>query len=91
MLEINKDTVIISRKKWDELKKNDYYREIIEVLEDSEELEKAKKETTSFVRLKDYIKEREKKEQVKKHKSRNSRKRIHVRSNNIKHSQKTAR
>ena len=36
MLEINKDTVIISRKKWDELKKNDYYREIIEVLEDSE-------------------------------------------------------
>jgi hypothetical protein len=83
MIEINKDSVIISRKKWDELKKNDYYREIIEVLEDSEELEKAKKETTSFVTLKDYLNEREKKEQVKKNKSR---KRIHVRSQNIKHS-----
>ena len=54
MLEINKDTVIISRKKWDELKKNDYYREIIEVLE------KAKKETTSFIKLKDYINKRNK-------------------------------
>jgi hypothetical protein len=78
MLQIKKDKVIISRKKWDELKKNDYYKEIIEVLEDSEELEKAKKETTSFIKLKDYIKTREKKEQVKKNKSLNSRKRVHV-------------
>lgn len=66
MLEIKKDKVIISRKKWEELKKNDYYKELIEVLEDSEELERAKKETLSYTSLRDYLKEREKKEQNKK-------------------------
>ncbi len=60
MLQVKKNSVIISRKKWEELKKNDYFKEIIEVLEDSEELEKAEKETSSFIKLRDYINEREK-------------------------------
>ena len=62
VLQFKKDSVIISRKKWEELKKDDYYKELIEILEDSDELEKAKRETTSFTKLKDYIKLREKKE-----------------------------
>ena len=64
VLQFKKDSVIISRKKWEELKKDNYYKELIEILEDSDELEKAKKETTSFIKLKDYIKIREKKEQL---------------------------
>jgi hypothetical protein len=78
MLQVKKDKVIISRKKWEELRNNDYYKELIEVLEDSEELEIAKKETNSFIKLKDYIKEREKKEQIKNNRPKNLRKRFHV-------------
>jgi len=78
VLQIKKDKVIISRKKWDELKKDAYYKELIEVLEDSDELEKAKKEATSFINLKDYIKIREKKEQLSSKRLMNSKRHVHV-------------
>jgi len=77
MLQLNKNNIIISRKSWEELRKNDYFRELIEVLEDSEELEKAKKESNSFMKLRDYIKNREKKENRTRN-LKNPGKRLHV-------------
>ncbi len=59
MLQVSKDNVIIPLRFWNELKKNDYFRELIEVLEDSKDFEEAKKETTSFINLNDYMKKRE--------------------------------
>ena len=56
MIQITKNKVIIDRKKWDDLKKDDYFKELVNILEESEELEQAKKETTSHIKLHDYIK-----------------------------------
>jgi hypothetical protein len=58
MIQIKKDNVIIPLKTWNELKQSNYFRELIEVLEDSKELEKAKKETTHFIDFKKYDKKR---------------------------------
>ncbi len=65
MIEIKKDIVLIPLSTWNELKKIDYFKEIIEVLEDSALLEKTKKESTNSIDLDEYIKEREKKEHFK--------------------------
>ena len=59
MLQVSNNHVIIPLRFWNELKKNDYFRELIEVLEDSKDFEEAKKETTSFINLNDYMKKRE--------------------------------
>jgi len=59
MLQVSNNNVIIPLRFWNELKKNDYFRELIEVLEDSKDFEEAKKETTSFLNLNDYMKKRE--------------------------------
>lgn len=64
MIEIKKDIVLIPLSTWNELKKIDYFKEIIEVLEDSEILENIKKESNGFIDLDEYIQEREKKEQI---------------------------
>jgi hypothetical protein len=43
---------------WNELKKDDYFKEIIEVLEDSELLAKTKLNSKGSVDFNDYINER---------------------------------
>jgi len=62
MIEIRKNDVVIPLTIWNELKKNDYFKEIIEVLEDSELLEKTKRESKGFVDFDEYVREREEKE-----------------------------
>ncbi|MDQ3020149.1 MAG: hypothetical protein M3R36_06235 [Bacteroidota bacterium] len=63
MIEIRKKNVIIPLAIWNELKKDAYLKEIIEILEDSELLEKTKKESKGFVDFHDYMREREEMEQ----------------------------
>lgn len=67
-MEVKKNSVVIPLEMWNELKEIDYFKELIEVLEDSRELEKAKVKTKSFMNLDDYIKERSLKEVGKKNK-----------------------
>lgn len=59
MLQVLNKNVIIPLAFWNELKKNDYFRELIEVLEDSKDFDEAKKESVSFTDINDYIKRRE--------------------------------
>ncbi|MFZ4591525.1 MAG: hypothetical protein ACOYN6_11040 [Ignavibacteria bacterium] len=67
-MEVKKNSVVIPLEMWNELKEIDYFKELIEVLEDSRELEKAKVKTKSFMNLDNYIKERSLKEVGKKNK-----------------------
>jgi hypothetical protein len=67
-MEVKNNNVIIPIEMWNELKQIDYFKEIIEVLEDSRELEKAIAKTKSFINLEDYISERTLKEKIKKSK-----------------------
>ena len=62
MIEIRNNDVVIPLKIWNEFKKNDYFKEVIEVLEDSELLEKTKRESKGFVNFDEYVREREEKE-----------------------------
>jgi len=55
---ITKDKVTFSRKTWEELRKDEYTREVIELIEDSESLIKAKKETKYMIDLDEYHKKR---------------------------------
>ncbi|MBN8570064.1 MAG: hypothetical protein J0M18_10565 [Ignavibacteria bacterium] len=57
-MQITKTEVIIPVAKWNELKSNDYFRELIEVLEDSLDLEQAKEETKTFTDYREYSKKR---------------------------------
>jgi hypothetical protein len=67
-MEVKNNNVIIPIEMWNELKQIEYFKEIIEVLEDSRELEKAIAKTKSFINLEDYISERTLKEKIKKSK-----------------------
>jgi len=58
MLELSEDKVIFSRETWEDLKQDNYFRELIEVIEDREELLKAIKETEYFVDYEEYRKHR---------------------------------
>jgi hypothetical protein len=58
MLEITKEKVIFSRKTWEDLKSDDYYREVIEAIEDREDLLKAIQETEYITDFKEYDKQR---------------------------------
>jgi hypothetical protein len=49
-----KDKVSFSRETWENLRADDFFREVIEIIEDREAIQKAKKETTYFVDLEDY-------------------------------------
>lgn len=62
MIEIRKNEVVIPLTIWNELKNNDYFKELIEVLEDSELLEKTKRASKGSMDLDDYIRDRELKE-----------------------------
>lgn len=55
---INDNSVILNRSTWNKLNENEFYREILEMIEDIELLEQAKKETQEFVDLDDYHKNR---------------------------------
>lgn len=55
---ITEEEVTFSRKAWDSLKSNDYFREVLEVLEDIESLENSKANTEYFVDYDDYRKTR---------------------------------
>ena len=75
MIEIVKKNVVIPLSQWNELKKDDYFKEIIEVLEDSDLLEKTKQNSKGSVDFNDYVRERENKELkkagIKKNKAKN--------------------
>jgi len=58
MIEIDDDKVIFSRKTWEDLKSDNYYREVIEAIEDREDLLKAIEETEYVVDFKEYDKKR---------------------------------
>ncbi len=55
---ITEEEVKFSRKLWDSLKSNDYFREVLEVLEDIESLESSKVNTEYFVDYDEYRKTR---------------------------------
>ena len=55
---ITKDKVTFSRKTWEELRADEFTREIIELIEDRESLLKSKKETKYFIDLDEYHKKR---------------------------------
>lgn len=61
-MEVTKDNVIIPRKLWDELKSDDYFRELIEIIEDGEDLKLAEEESDYFIDYDEYREERLKKE-----------------------------
>ena len=66
MVLVEKNQVVISKKTWDILKKDKDYKELLEVIEETAELEKAKKESKYFIKLDDYLKQRDREEKVKK-------------------------
>lgn len=51
---ISKDRVSFSRRTWDELYKIDYYREVLEAIQDRESLLKAKEEAHDFISFREY-------------------------------------
>lgn len=55
---ITEDEVTFTRAAWESLKSNEYFREVLEVLEDIESLETAKAETEYFVDYEEYRKTR---------------------------------
>jgi hypothetical protein len=58
MMVATKTKVTFSRDTWEELRSDDFYREVIEAIEDREALLKAKKETEYFIPLEEYHKKR---------------------------------
>ena len=66
MVLVDKKQVIITKKTWDILKKDKDYKQLLEVIEETAELEKAKKDSNYFLNIDDYLKQREKQERIKK-------------------------
>lgn len=58
MIQTTKTKVVFSRETWDELYKIDYYREVLEAIEDREELKKAIEETEYTIDYEEYKKQR---------------------------------
>jgi len=58
MIKIDKDNVTITRDTWEELRNDEYFRELIEVLEDSEDLQNAIDETDELLDFDEYDKVR---------------------------------
>jgi hypothetical protein len=54
MLKIKNDNVLIPLVLWNDLKKDMYFNELIEALEDRQELIEAKEEATEFFDFKEY-------------------------------------
>ncbi len=53
---ITKDKVTFSRKTWETLKKDYYYNDLIDAIEDLESLEKEKKVATDFIDFREFDK-----------------------------------
>jgi len=66
MVLVDKKQVIITKKTWDILKKDKDYKELLEVIEETAELEKAKKDSKYFLNIDDYLKQRVKQERIEK-------------------------
>ncbi len=49
-----KDKITFSRDIWEELYKIDYYREVLEAIEDREALRESKKKAEDFISFRDY-------------------------------------
>jgi hypothetical protein len=58
MMTETKTQVTFSRETWEELRKDDYFRELIEVIKDREAFIKAKEETVEVLDFKEYDKNR---------------------------------
>lgn len=58
MIVETEERVSFSRKTWDDLRQDDYFREVIEIIEAREALEVAKQETTHFVDLDEYYQQK---------------------------------
>ncbi len=56
---ITKDKVTFSRKTWETLKKDYYYNDLIDAIEDLESLEKEKKVASGFMDFREFDKLRE--------------------------------
>ncbi|NLO19748.1 MAG: hypothetical protein GX121_07735 [Ignavibacteria bacterium] len=59
-----KDEIIFSRSTWDELYQIDYFREVLENLEDREAIKKSKKSAEGFISFREYDKKRKQKANV---------------------------
>jgi hypothetical protein len=66
MVLVDKKQVTITRKTWDILKKDKDYKELLEVIEETAELEKAKRDSKYFLNIDDYLRQRVKQERIKK-------------------------
>jgi len=64
MMTATKKRIVFSRETWEEMRSDDYFREVIEVIEDREALSKAKEQTEYFVDLEDYHQNRMMRENV---------------------------
>lgn len=53
-----KETVVISRHTWDELYEIDYFREVLEIIEDREKIRKAREKATDYISFREYHKRR---------------------------------
>jgi predicted ribosome quality control (RQC) complex YloA/Tae2 family protein len=58
MIDIAEETVTFSRETWEKLKADDYYKEVIQAIEDREDLLKAIEETEQILDFKEYDKNR---------------------------------
>jgi len=61
---MTKDKVSFSRKTWDELYKIDYFREVLEAIEDRESLRKAKEKAEGSISFREYDAKRRQKTNV---------------------------
>ena len=61
---ITEETVTFSRDAWDELYSIDYYREVLEAIEDRESLREAKLQADEFVSFREYDRNRRQKSDV---------------------------
>jgi hypothetical protein len=64
MPEASDENIIISKETWYELAKEEYFREVLEAIEDREALRNAKSEDPDFEDFRDYDKKRKSKSDV---------------------------
>ncbi len=58
MITFTDKEVIISRETWEEYRKDDYFREVLDILEDSVELEKAIENSKEMIDFKEFDRQR---------------------------------
>ena len=63
-MQVTKNRVVFLRKNWEDIKKNEDYKELVDIIEDSEKLQDAKAQTEYFIDLEDYILKRKSRENV---------------------------